>query len=289
MTLILTDLEKWLDNLGIIGSLIRFAGTVLWAVAVSTVIIRLGKRLFRKRLKSDDNIQVRFIENILNVAIVIIAVFWVFNHGDSAGSFGRVLFQGTAIVSAVVGLAAQPVISDLCCGLVLIASKPFEIGDRIELEDGTAGIVKDINLRHIVINRIDTVDIIIPNSKINSMSISNMSRNPGRRSVHMRFSVGYGSDVDQAMTVIRNAVISSPYTIAGKPGKYENEYGPVYFIEYADSALIMATTVYYTSDHPTEMVKSDVNSRVNRALAASNIEIPYNYINVVMQGSDDKE
>ena len=42
----------------------------------------------------------------------------------------------------------------------------------------------------------------------------------------------------------------------------------------------MATTVYYTPDSPTEVVKDDVNCRVKRALDANNIEIPYNYVTV---------
>lgn len=283
MTELIAEIENWLDKMGAIGSLIRFGLAAVWAILVTTVIIRLGKHVFEKRLKHKDNIQIRFVENILRAAVVIIAVFWVFNYGEGAGNFGKVLFQGTAIVSAIVGLAAQPVISDLCCGLVLITSKPFEIGDRIELEDGTAGIVKDINLRHVVINRIDSIDMIIPNSRLNSMALSNMSRNPGRRSVHMRFSVGYGADPELVESVIRNAVISSHYTVAGKQTSYGPDYGPVYFLEYAESALVFGTTVYYTPDTPTEVLKSDINQRVGRALVANDIEIPYNYVNVVMQ------
>ena len=45
----------------------------------------------------------------------------------------------------------------------------------------------------------------------------------------------------------------------------------------------MATTVYFEPTTPTEVVKSDINSRVKRALEESGIEIPYNYVNVVMK------
>lgn len=82
--------------------------------------------------------------------------------------------------------------------------------------------------------------------------------------------------------MIGKAVEDSPYSIPGKAGKNGEEYGPVYFLEYADSSLVMATTVYYKSDIPMETVRSDINRRVKRALDENGIEIPYNYVNVVM-------
>ena len=52
-------------------------------------------------------------------------------------------------------------------------------------------------------------------------------------------------------------VIEGCLSVPGKPGPNGGEYGPVYFIQYADSSLVMATTVYYTPASPTESVKSD--------------------------------
>jgi len=60
------------------------------------------------------------------------------------------------------------------------------------------------------------------------------------------------------------------------------EYGPVYFIQYADSSLVMASTVYYEPTTLTEDVKSGINTRVKQALDENGIEIPYNYVNVVV-------
>ncbi len=276
---------QWLDDIGI-GSLIRFLISVAWAILIVYIIFFIGRRIFFKRLRSTDRIQVRFIENILRVVVILNAVFWVLNQGSETLSFGKLVFQSTAIFSAIVGLAAQPVISDIVCGIMIIASRPFEIGDRIELKDGTAGVVKDINLRHVVLAGMDSIETIVPNSLISSMSLSNMSKNRGRRSAFMKFSVAYGTDVEKAMDVIRNVVISCPYTIEGFEGKYGYEYGPVYFLEYGESALILATTIYHKRDVSTALVKTDVNLRISRAFEANGIEIPFNYLNVVMKNED---
>ena len=140
--------------------------------------------------------------NIIRAAIVIIGVIWILTSSEATASFGKMLFQGTAILGAVIGLAAQPIIADLFCGLMISIGKPFEIGDRIELENGMAGIVLDITMRHVVLRQIDTVDVIIPNSKLNGMSITNMSHGTKIRSVHFRFPIAYDSDVEKAMDAI---------------------------------------------------------------------------------------
>ena len=258
---------------------------VLMAVltfAVVVAVLRLEKKATRRLLEKKNNINLRFVENFVRFAIILLAVQWVVMSSPLTQNFGRVLFQGTTVLAAIAGFAAQPVIADMICGLMLSATKPFDIGDRIELEDGTGGIVRDITLRHVMLQDIDTVVRIIPNSKLNGMKITNMSSQARMRSVHMRFHVAYHADVEQAISVVSKAVRESPYSVPGKPGKGGGGYGPVYFIEYAESSLVLATTVYYGPDSPTEVVKSDVNLRVKRALDAAGIEIPYNYVNVVM-------
>jgi len=260
----------------------KLIATVVFAIIVVSVVLRLEKKATKRLIEKRGNINIRFVESISRFIVIFVAVQWVVMSSPLTQSFGRMLFQGTAIIGAIAGFAAQPVIADMICGLMMSATKPFDIGDRIELEDGTAGIVKDITLRHVVLQDIDTVVRVIPNSKLNGMKLANMSFHTQTRSIHMRFNVAYGTDVGKAMDVIARAVRDSDYSIPGKMGANGQEYGPVYFIQYADSSLVMATTVYYEPTTPTEVVKSDINTRVKRALDENGIEIPYNYVNVVV-------
>ncbi len=255
---------------------------VVGAAIVVFVALRLERKVARKVLARNNTINLRFVESVVRFVIIFVAVLWVVMSSKVTEPLGRVVFQGTAIIGAIAGFAAQPVISDLICGVMISSAKPFDLGDRIELDNGTAGIVKDITLRHVVIQTIDTVKVVIPNSKLNGMLITNLSYHTTIRSVHFRFNVSYDTDPTQAMAVIRKAVEESPYSIPGKPGENGGEYGPVYFIQYADSSLVMATTVYFEPVTPSEVVKSDINTRVMKALNENGIEIPYNYINVVM-------
>ena len=264
-----------------LGELLELAVYAAIGFIIAFIVIKIEKKLVAKRLIDKKSIKLRFTQNIIKIAIIAIAAVWVLTSATATANFGKVLFQGTTILAAVVGLAAGPVISDLFCGLMISINKPFDIGDRVELDNGTCGVVTDITARHVVITVIDTVVAVIPNSKVNSCVIRNMSWNMKVRSVNLNFNVAYGTDVEKAMAVIKQAVEESPYTVPAWKGK--NEYGPVYFISYADSSLVMSTTIYFPHENPTEKVKSDVNLRVNNAFAEAGIEIPFTYVNVVMK------
>ena len=128
--------------------------------------------------------------------------------------------------------------------------------------------------------------MVIPNSKINNVSVVNYSFDYVDRSILCKFPVSYDSDLEQVKDVIKEAVMSSPYSEPGKKSRDgEMTYAPVYFLELADSALIMAVTVYYKPTTPTEVIKDDINSRVFMAMQEAGIEIPYAYTNVVLQNS----
>ena len=249
------------------------------AVLIAFVLLTIEKKVARKWIRRFDGINARFTEKIIRFVIIFILAMWVIMSSTVTQSFGSSLFQGTAVLAAIAGFAAKPVLSDMFCGFMISTTKPFNIGDRIEMDDGTAGIVKDITIRHVVLQGIDTLKIVIPNSEVNSRRITNLSHQTKIRSIHFRFSVGLNSDTEQVKQVIQNAIRMSPCTVP----RNDQDYSPVYFIAYQPNGIEMATTVYYEPTNPTEVVKDDVNSRVKQALDEANIEIPYSYVNVMMK------
>ena len=272
------------NNLILFGlSLIIMLIYLALLILIAHVLRVLNKKLFRRlRKKRGKKTHLVFLEGVINAYIVVIAVI-VPLAGDS---IKKSILGSAAVLTAVVGFAAQDIIKDMLAGFLISIYKPFDIGDRIELEDGTVGIVESITMRHVVIIRIDTLRVVIPNSKINNVSVVNYSFDYVDRSILCKFPVSYDSDLEQVKDVIKEAVMSSPYSEPGKKSRDgEMTYAPVYFLELADSALIMAVTVYYKPTTPTEVIKDDINSRVFMAMQEAGIEIPYAYTNVVLQNS----
>lgn len=277
----MTAIDQFLQQHPTISAWGKLGINAAVAIVVCFFLLKLEKKIAKRWISKFGGINARFTEKVVRFVIIFIAAMWVIMSNDITKSFGSSLFQGTAVLAAIAGFAAKPVLSDMLCGFMLSATKPFNIGDRIEMDDGTAGIVQDITIRHVVLKGIDTLKYVIPNSEMNAMRITNLSHQARMRSIHFRFSVGLYSDVDQVKKLIGDAIQSSPYTVPRDGGAYS----PVYFIRYLPNGLEMAVTVYYEPGSPTEVVKDDVNCRVNSALNASKVEIPYDYMTVVMNGA----
>lgn len=261
--------------------ILLIVAVILLYILLYRLIKKITRKIFRVlEKKQGRRIHLVFLEKVIQVGIVVFIAVSFLGFDNLGGS----LLGSAAVITGVIGFAAQDVIKDILSGFLISIYKPFDLGDRIELEDGTVGIVESITMRHVVLVSIDTVRVIIPNSRINAASIINYSTGDVPRSCSFRFPVSYESDVEKTKKVIYDTIKGSPYTVPGKKqADGTAEYGPVYFIDLADSALIMAVTVYYLSKVPTEKLKDDIYSRVFEALEKNGIEIPYNYMSVVLK------
>ena len=260
--------------------IIAAAAVIIWA------LLQINHAIFRHIQKKYSRLHLRFFERTSSVIIVTIGVLLVFSIWGGFNSVWKTLIGGTAIISAVLVFTAQDIIKDVLAGLMLSINKPFEIGNRIKLEDGTTGIVTDITLRHVVLLKIDSVYTVIPNSKLNAMGLINYSYQTKTCSAEFDFHVAYNSDVEKTMRVIGEAVRASEYSIPGRETGDGADYAPVYFMAYEDSSLRFSTTVYFAPSTPQEILISDINVRVNRALKENGIEIPYTYINVIQHSEE---
>ena len=264
-------------------SILLQIAVVAFIIAIMWVLMRANRLVFREVRKKQEGLHLLFFERINKALILIGGTILALSGFGGLGSVWKTFIGGTAIISAVLAFAAQDVIKDVLGGMMISIYKPFEIGNRIELEDGTIGIIQDITMRHVVLACMEMQKVIIPNSRLNAMCIKNYSYHTNYRSAKFSFHIAYGSDVDKAIRVIKQAVKESQYSIPGFATKKGKDYGDVYFMAYEDSSLKLVTTVYYKSTSPSEVVISDINLRVNHALAENGIEIPFTYINVIQK------
>ncbi len=256
---------------------------IVFIIFGTWILIRINHAVFRRIRRKREGLNTHFFERVISALILIGGIILIISIFSGESSVWRTVLGGTALVSAVLAFAAQDVIKDILGGLMISLYKPFEIGNRVELEDGTVGIVKDITMRHVILDGMDTQKIVIPNSKINLMRLKNFSFHSRYRGAQFAFYIAYGSDIDKAIRVIREAVISSQYSVPGKQTASGEDYADVYFMAYEESSLRLMTTVYFEAKTPSEVAISDINRKVNTALRENGIEIPYQYLNVIQK------
>ncbi len=119
------------------------------------------------------------------------------------------LVTTSAVLTAMVGLAAQEPLKDLLAGLELHFDDVFQQGDFIDLGEGTVGVVVSMNWRDTLLKDITGALVVVPNTKITEV----VMRNYGSfGSMGNRFSIGldYALPPAQARTLLLGVLHQNP-------------------------------------------------------------------------------
>ena len=254
---------------------------LLLIIAIGIVLLIAIRIIFKKRNLKDDRIHRRFLRRLFSLTVILICLVNVVEVFNPTMDLRSTLWKGSALIVAILGFAGQTAIGDMICGFLISINKPFEIGDRIIVEGMEPGTVVDITLRHTVIMIYDEYRVTIPNSELNSKTIINTTKGTDRIGILLTYSVSYDTDVELAMEVIRDCVVASPYTLSVERNGITEDSGPVYFLKYGDSAIILETTIWIPYTTSFYIATTDMNLRVNKAFREHGIEIPYNFVNIV--------
>ena len=219
-----------------------------------------------------------FLKGIITAVIWAVAIFAAMAWIPAFSKTWETAIASSGIAAVVLGLAAQSTLANVFAGISLSASRsrPFDIGDRVEIDHIEPGYVENITLRHTVIKTYQNEIIYIPNSVVGSATIINYTQEKSF-SFPITVSVAYGTNMRRAMDIMADVIESHP-----------KHYGPrpnVLCKSCDDSGVTLRAMVETRDfkDNPTSC--SDCLVEIMNRFREANIEIPYNKL-VVMQGKE---
>ncbi|HSC25522.1 MAG TPA: mechanosensitive ion channel domain-containing protein [Candidatus Babeliales bacterium] len=109
------------------------------------------------------------VTSIIQYIVIIIATFFAFN-GVGLGSLIGNVFIALALS---IGLYIKDPISDFISYFIILVQRPIKIGDYVQIDADTMGIVRKITPRSVILRRKNSTTIIVPNSYVVSKSIEN--------------------------------------------------------------------------------------------------------------------
>src|SRR5688572_15291542 len=116
------------------------------------------------------------------------------------------LIAGLGIAGAGIALALQGPLSNLAAGLVIIFTKPFRVGEYVEMA-GEEGRVEAIELFNTILSHPDFSRIIIPNRKI----VGEIMHNYGKiRQLDVVVGVAYNTDLNAAIAAVEDVIRQNP-------------------------------------------------------------------------------
>jgi small conductance mechanosensitive channel len=150
---------------------------------------------------------------LVRIVKVIVLLFGAVVALETLGVPIAPLIAGIGVAGVGIGLALQGVLSSLMAGLSIIFTKPFRVGEHISLL-GVHGDVAVIDIFSTTLMHPDRSRIIIPNRKI----IGEIMHNFGTiRQLHLTVDVAYKTDLDQALTIVREVLAAHPDVLKDPP------------------------------------------------------------------------
>jgi small conductance mechanosensitive channel len=116
---------------------------------------------------------------------------------DNLGFKFTALLAGAGVVGVGVGFGMQSMVSNMIAGLTLIFTKPFRIGEYVEILS-VRGVVTQINLMSTTLLRGDLSKVIIPNQKIIGEVLHNFGTS---RQLDLSIGVSFHADLNKAQAI----------------------------------------------------------------------------------------
>jgi len=238
-------------------------------LALSRLLIRFLDRLLSRSKHIEKSLH-SVLKTMLRIVFYFISVLF------AAGVVGIPITSFLALFSVVglaVSLAVQGVLSNLAGGVIILASKPFVLGDYIE-SDAVSGTVKEIGFLHTRMISPEGKMIFVPNNLLYNSKLINYT-SAGKRRIDLNVTISYDCSPADVRRAAMAAILTTQHVLP--------EPEPQVLVEsYADSGMLYTIRVWTDPQHFLD-TRYALNENLYSAFRENGIEISYPHLNVHMQ------
>lgn len=207
--------------------------------------------------------------------VVYFLAIWLFIFGVVLGYNIKPLLTGSAILTAIIGLALQDTLSNLFSGLTMHLSKPFEIGQWIKVGE-LEGMVVRIEWRSTTIKTREEDYVSIPNSHLSKVDFVNYSTPTSIHGIYIEVGVGY----QYAPNMIKKILVESA-TVT--PGVVKEIIPDIFLTVYNDFSIDYRMRFYVNNYAMAPLIRSAVMERIWYNFQRNDVVIPFPIRDVYMK------
>lgn len=251
---------------------IHFGLKLLLAIVIYIVgawIIRLIKRamtrMFEKR-KTDKTVSSfvsSFTSVILTIALIVLTISTL---GVNTTSLAALLAGG----GVALGMALSGTLQNFSGGLLILAFKPFKVGDFIEAQ-GYAGTVTEMSIISTRLTLPDNRSVIIPHGTLANGNINNYSKNPVRR-LEWKVSLEYGVDAEACKAKLLEIAVADPRVVDSSEKGAQDPFAAVSSLGDSSVEFVLRAWVKSTDYWP---VFFAVNDAIYKQLPEAGFHFPF--------------
>ena len=197
------------------GLLIAFIILVGWGVMTA---IDIGAAISLRRYRTDvsDNLQARkmltqtrILRRSVNVAVLVVTLAIALMTIPGVKQIGVSLLAAGGAASLILGLALQPVLSNILAGIQIAFTQPIRIGDAITL-NGEFGQVEEIKSTYVVIRLRDLRRMIVPLKIFLEQPFQNWTRDSSNLDADVMLNVDQRVPISRLRQKVEEIVQASP-------------------------------------------------------------------------------
>ncbi len=262
----------WIEN-GLMIFYI-FSGTMIVAKVVSGLI----------KIKAAGTDAVIPSSSIIsNIVIIIIYCIGLLIILQSQGISITPVLTALGVGGLAVALALQPTLSNLFAGLQIISSGNFNRGDFIKLSSGEDGFIEDITWRSTTIRAASDHIIIVPNSKLADMIVSNYYLPQREITFGVEVGISYGSDLEMVENITKEVIKATLDESDDGVKDFEPE---ISFVAFGESSIRVKAFLRVNNYSAQFNVRSIFIKKLHQRYTKENIQVAYPVRTVLMNPAE---
>jgi Small-conductance mechanosensitive channel len=244
---------------GILVGVLIFAGGVL----LTRWFQRWLDRTVMARGRVDVGVRNSIRTGIGYLGIAIAVLFGVLAAGINLSSLALV----AGGLSLGIGFGLQNIVQNFVSGLILLAERPFKVGDWV-VAGSAEGFVKKISVRATEIETFQRQTIIVPNAELINASVGNWTHRNSIGRADVSVGVAYTCDPRHVLKVLEEIALAHPLVL-------RNPAPAIQFAGFGDFALLFEVKVFVADVLTGGGVKNDLRLAIFDRFKEEGIEIPF--------------
>ena len=250
-----------------------FLAAVFFLIGVR--LIKLLRKIIRKSMEraNAELGVIQFVDSFVKATLYVVLVMGL------ASSFGLDAASVVAVLGSAgvaIGLAVQGSLSNLAGGVLILALKPFRVGDYIkESYSSQEGTVTEIQIFYTKLLTPDNQTVILPNGNLANNSLVNITMQEARR-MDITVGISYQADLKKAKEVLSRMLEEDEAVLKDRDRL-------VFVSELGSSSVVLGVRCWFRQEDFWQG-KWRITENCKLKLDENDIEIPYNQLDVHLDG-----
>ena len=242
---------------------------------IGAKLIKLLRKIIRKSMgRANAELGViQFVDSFVKATLYVVLVMGL------ASSFGLDAASVVAVLGSAgvaIGLAVQGSLSNLAGGVLILALKPFRVGDYIkESYSSQEGTVTEIQIFYTKLLTPDNQTVILPNGNLANNSLVNITMQEARR-MDITVGVSYRANLKKAKEVLSRILEEDEAVLKDRDRL-------VFVSELGSSSVVLGVRCWFRQEDFWQG-KWRITENCKLKLDENGIEIPYNQLDVHLDG-----